>query len=75
LELFVKDIMMLPMEIEGLAGNDPRIKPKVINPAFSNTPGYDPGIARSLRHTYKDQGLEWNNSGRNAFYCRFAYSP
>jgi hypothetical protein len=41
----------------------------------SNTPGYDPVIARSLRHTYEDQGLEWDNSGKNAFYSRFAYFP
>jgi hypothetical protein len=65
---------IVEMEIEGLAGNDPNTEPKVVNPAFSNTPGYDPIIARSLRHTYKDQGLEWDNSGRNAFYSRFAYS-
>ena len=61
------------MEIEGLAGSDPDIESKVVNPSFSNTPGYDPIIARSIRHTYKDYGLEWDNSGRNAFYSRFAY--
>jgi hypothetical protein len=61
------------MEIEGLAGSDPDIESKVVNPSFSNTPGYDPVIARSIRHTYKDHGLEWGNSGRNAFYSRFAY--
>jgi hypothetical protein len=65
---------IVEMEIEGLAGSNPNIEPTVVNPAFSNTPGYDPVIARSLRHMYKDQGLEWDNSGRNAFYSRFAYS-
>lgn len=60
------------MEIEGLAGSDPDIESKVVNPSFSN-PGYDPIIARSIRHAYKDHGLEWDNSGRNAFYSRFAY--
>jgi hypothetical protein len=62
------------MEIEGLAGSDPNIESKVVNPAFSNTPGIDPIIARATRHTYKDHGLEWDNSGRNAFYSRFTYS-
>src|SRR5215207_6167397 len=62
------------MEIEGLAGSDPNIESKVVNPAFSNTPGVDPIIARATRHTYKDHGLEWDNSGRNAFYSRFTYS-
>jgi hypothetical protein len=63
------------MEIEGLTGKDPNIEPKVVNPAFSNTPGIDPIIARSTRNTYRDYGLEWDNSGKNAFYCRFAYVP
>jgi hypothetical protein len=63
------------MDIEGLTGSDPDIESKVINPAFSNTPGIDPIIARAARHTYKDHGLEWDNSGRNAFYSRFTYGP
>ena len=63
------------MEIEGLTGSDPTVESKVVNPAFSNTPGYDLIIARSILHKYKDYDLEWDNSGRNAFYCRFAYSP
>jgi hypothetical protein len=63
------------MEIEGLAGSNPDIEPEVVNPAFSNTPGIDPIIARSTRHTYNDHGLEWDNSGKNAFYSRFAYGP
>ena len=71
----IKIPYIVEMEIEGLAGNDPNVESKVVNPAFSNTPGYDPVIARSLRHTYKDHGLEWDNSGRNAFYSRFTYSP
>lgn len=70
----IKIPYIVEMEIEGLAGNDPNVESKVVNPAFSNTPGYDPVIARSLRHTYKDHGLEWDNSGRNAFYSRFTYS-
>jgi hypothetical protein len=63
------------MEIEGLAGSNPDIEPKVVNPSFSNTPGIDPIIARSTRLTYNDHGLEWDNSGKNAFYSRFAYGP
>jgi hypothetical protein len=61
------------MDVEGLTGSDPNIESKVVNPAFSNTPGIDPIIARATRHTYKDHGLEWDNSGRNAFYSRFTY--
>jgi hypothetical protein len=63
------------MEIEGLVGSNPDIEPKVVNPAFSNTPGIDPIIARSIKHRYNDHGLEWDNSGKNAFYSKFAYGP
>lgn len=66
---------IVKMEIEGLNGRDPNMESKVINPAFSNTPGDDPIIARSTTHTYKDYGLQWDNSGRNAFYSRFTYVP
>ena len=61
------------MDIEGLTGSDPNVESKVVNPAFSNTPGIDPIIARATKHTYKDHGLEWDNSGRNVFYSRFTY--
>lgn len=61
------------MDIEGLTGSDPNVESKVVNPAFSNTPGIDPIIARATRHTFKDHGLEWDNSGGNAFYSRFTY--
>ena len=71
----IKIPSIVEMEIEGLTGSDPNVESKVVNPAFSNTPGYDPIIARSVRHTYKDHGLEWDNSGRNAFYSRFTYYP
>ena len=71
----IKIPYIVEMEIEGLTGSDPNVESKVINPAFSNTPGYDPIIARSVRHTYKDHGLEWDNSGRNTFYSRFTYYP
>jgi hypothetical protein len=70
----IKIPFIIEMEIEGLAGSDPDIESKVVNPSFSNTPGHNPIIARSTRHTYKDQGLERDNSGRYAFYSRFAYS-
>jgi hypothetical protein len=71
----IKIPYIVEMQIEGLTGSDPNVESKVVNPAFSNTPGNDPIIALSTRHTYKDHGLEWGNSGRNAFYSRFNYKP
>ena len=69
----IKISSIVEMEIEGLTGSDPNVESKVVNPAFSNTPGIDPIIARATRHKFKDHGLEWDNSGRNAFYSRFTY--
>jgi hypothetical protein len=69
----IKIPLIAETKIEGLVGSDPAIDSKVVNPSFSNTSGYDPIISRSSRHTYKDHGLEWDNSGRNAFYSRFSY--
>ena len=65
----IKIPSIVEMEIEGLTGSDPNVESKVVNPAFSGTPGDDPIIARSTRHTYKDHGLEWDNRGRKAFPC------
>jgi hypothetical protein len=56
------------MEIEGLAGSDPDIESHHFQILLAMIP-----LLLSTRHTYKDHGLEWDNSGRNAFYSRFAY--
>jgi hypothetical protein len=45
------------------------------NPPFSVVPGADLTIARSNKYNYSDHGMEWNNSGKNGFYCKFKYSP
>lgn len=46
----------------------------VVNLALYGAAGFDPVIARSTKYTFKDHGLEWDNSGKNAFYSRFAYN-
>jgi hypothetical protein len=71
--LYIKDSVEL--EIEGLIGADPNRESRVVNPSFSVVPGYDLVIARSTKYKYNDYGLQWDNSGKNGFYCRFSYSP
>ncbi len=44
------------------------------NPALCAAPGYDPVISRSTRYTFHDHGIDWDNTGRNAFYSGFRYS-
>jgi hypothetical protein len=70
--LRVKD--SLELEIEGVNGADPNKDVCLVNPVFSAVPGSDLIVARSNKYHYKDYGLEWNNSGKNGFYCKFSYS-
>ena len=46
----------------------------VTNPAFSAVPDSDLVVAHSTKNSYKDFGFEWNNAGKNGFYCKFKYS-
>jgi hypothetical protein len=64
----------LTLEIEAIKGGDPIRDSLITNPAFTVAPGYDPVIGRSSKHVYKDHGFEWDSSGKNGFYSKFAYS-
>ena len=70
--LRVKD--SLELEIEGVNGADAHRDVLLVNPSFSAVPGSDLVIARSSKYNYKDYGIEFNNSGKNGFYCKFRYS-
>ncbi|MBA2268222.1 MAG: DUF1326 domain-containing protein [Nitrosopumilus sp.] len=65
----------LELELEALKGGDENKDPTINNPSFWLVPGYEPVIARTNIHTYKDHGLEWDNAGKNAYYSRFTYHP
>jgi hypothetical protein len=62
------------LDIEGVNGADPNKDVSLVNPAFSAVPGSDLIVARSSKYHYKGYGFEWNNSGKNGFYCKFSYS-
>jgi hypothetical protein len=64
----------LEVHVEATPGADPKRESVITNPALYAAPGYDPVISRSTRYTYRDHGIEWDNSGRNAFYSAFEYS-
>jgi hypothetical protein len=70
--LRIKDLLQL--QIEGTAGADANQESLIVNPAFSAVPGSDLVVARSSKYAYNDHGMRWDNSGKNAFYCKFAYS-
>lgn len=66
---------VLQLDVEGTTGSDPNRESLVVNPALSVTPGFDLVVAHSTKHSFKDYSMKWDNSGKNAFYSRFAYAP
>ena len=70
--LRIKDLLQL--QIEATEGEDPNQESLIVNPAFGLVPG-PLVVASSSKYAYNDHGMEWNNSGKNGFYCRFKYSP
>ena len=71
--LRIKDLLQL--QIEGIAGADPNQESLIVNPAFSAVPGSNLVVALSNKYAYNDHGMQWDNSGKNAFYCKFSYTP
>ena len=65
----------LELQIEAIEGSDKNKESLLLNVPFTPVPGFDLTIARSSKHKYSDYGIEWNNSGKNGFYCKFKYSP
>ena len=64
----------LDVQIEATPGGDAERESVITNPALYAAPGFDPVISRSTRYTFHDHGIDWDHSGRNAFYSGFAYS-
>lgn len=62
------------LNVEGVAGGNPNQESRVTNPALAVVSSFDPIVAHSTRAIYKDYGMDWDNSGKNAFYSRFVYS-
>ena len=57
-----------------MTGSNANKESVLVNLAFTLAPGYDPVIAHSTKYAYNDHGLEWDNTGRNAFYSRLTYT-
>jgi hypothetical protein len=65
---------LLELKIEGTDGADPNQEAVILNPAFSAVPGSNLVIAQSSKYSYNDNGMQWDNSGKNGFYCKFKYT-
>jgi len=61
----------LKLDMEAIEGGESLL----LNTPFAPVPGSDLALARSTKHNYNDYGIEWNNSGKNGFYCKFKYTP
>lgn len=71
--LRIKDLLQL--QIEGVEGADSNQESLIVNPPFSAVPGSNLVVARSSKYAYNDHGMQWDNSGKNGFYCKFSYTP
>ena len=65
----------LELEIEGIKGREISQDSLVTNPSFRIAPGFDPVIARSMKHNYRDHGFEWDSSSKKGYYSKFKYGP
>ncbi len=65
---------IVQLDIEATPGGNPDKESLVINPALYGAMGSDPIVAHVTKHAYKDHGMVWDNSGKNAFYSRFTYA-
>ncbi len=62
------------LEIEAIKGADESRDVIVSNAPLGFVPAADAVLSRSTRYSYKDYQREWDTSGKNGFYMRFAYS-
>ena len=65
----------IDLTIEGMEGADKSKDVTVSNTPMHVAPGFPAVVAKSTKYSYNDHGMEWNNSGKNGFYSRFAYTP
>jgi len=65
----------IDLTIEGMEGADKSKDVTVFNTPMHVAPGFPAVVAKSTKYSYNDHGMEWNNSGKNGFYSRFAYAP
>jgi hypothetical protein len=64
----------IDLTIEGMEGGDKSKEVTVNNTPMHVAPGFAAIVAKSTKHSYSDYGMKWDNSGKNSFYSRFAYT-
>ena len=64
----------IDLTIEGMEGGDKSKEVTVSNTPLQIAPGFASVVAKSTKHSYSDYGMKWDNSGKNSFYSKFAYT-
>ena len=64
----------IDLTIEGMEGGDKSKEVTVNNTPMHVAPGFAAIVAKSTKNSYSDYGMKWDNSGKNSFYSRFAYT-
>jgi hypothetical protein len=65
----------IDLSIEGIDGADKDKATTISNAPMLVAPGFAAVVSKSTKNSYNDHGMKWDNSGKNGFYSRFAYSP
>ncbi len=65
----------IDLSIEGIDGADKTKESTISNAPMLAALGFAAVVAKSTKNSYRDHGMEWDNSGKNGFYSRFAYAP
>jgi hypothetical protein len=66
---------IMDLSIEGIEGGDKSKEVTVSNVPMTVVPGIPAVVAKSTKNSYHDHSMQWDNSGKNGFYSKFAYSP
>jgi hypothetical protein len=65
----------IDLTIESLEGGDKSKEVTVSNTPILVAPGFPAAVAKSMKNSYSDYGMKWDNSGKNGLYSRFSYTP
>ena len=60
----------IDLAIEGIDGADKSKETTVGNAPMLAAPGFVAVVSKSIRNSYNDHGMKWDNSGKNGFYSR-----
>lgn len=64
----------IDLAVEAIEGADKSKEATVSNAPMGVAPGFAAVVAKSTKNSYSDYGRKWDNSGKNGFYSRFAYT-